>query len=195
MKLDSHREQLLNNVRKADMACRSSVPLAEEAGRKARAQVLADVLAFRDQQVRIAFDAGIPAIQIHTVGLTTKARRTLDESLARTATVAAMTAALVDDDPLASRYSLSADGETLTIRLDGPEFEARAERLDWTKPYPDELHVAEFEQHENDEGGRYLVAFTSTGTSAMGWRQHPVVNWADVPKNEAEALEWWRAKA
>lgn len=92
MKLTTHQEELLRRVKIADEQWRRAKRDAVTLARMAAAREVSDYLERRDDEVRLAFENGVPQLQIGRDGLGTTSSSTVRESLARTAGVAALLA-------------------------------------------------------------------------------------------------------
>ena len=82
----------MRNLRKADQTWRTAKQGAITRARALVAQELAGYLKLRDQEVRAAFEAGIPKRQIGIEGLGSSSSTTVEEALQRTATAATLAA-------------------------------------------------------------------------------------------------------
>lgn len=90
MNLDTAQKDLLARVTIADRAYRAALLESSEIGKLAAQRYLADRSAARDMEVRRAYDGGVPGNQIHKIGLSTTARKTLDQCLERTANLVSL---------------------------------------------------------------------------------------------------------
>lgn len=189
MKLDITQEMHIANVFTADQAWRSAKLNANARGRELARKEVAAYLAARDHEVRLALDAGVPKLQIRRDGLSTDSGATLKESLERTETAARMLVGVVSD-PMASRYALDTKG-VLTITLDGAALDQAAEEQDSTANDVANAgaNEAAFLVNTRADHTRYIEPVTSNWFAALSLL-HPVVAWAAVPANEAEALDW-----
>lgn len=92
MKLNDKQAMHVRNVKIVDDQWRNAKRDAISRARTAAEKEVADYLAARDHEVRLAFEAGVPQLQISRDGLRTTSPIAVRESLARTAARAAVRA-------------------------------------------------------------------------------------------------------
>jgi hypothetical protein len=88
--LESAQENLLRAVQATNAAFKTAQAEAGRSARKWAVDQVAGERAALDRAVRAAFDAGVNKFRLHREGLGTTSRKTLDDSLARSAASGAM---------------------------------------------------------------------------------------------------------
>lgn len=201
MKLTATHEMHLRNIHTADQAWRKAKVSADERAKAIAAEEIRSYLSAVDHEVRLAKEAGVPAVRIRVDGLGSQSPLKLRESLARTEKSSVGLAEKLSADPLAERYSR--EGSDLVITLDGEALKDAAYEEDWSFAAAKEAGVdtARFKIETRGDGSHYLaVRFHDVLPKNVPFLQefgkvHPVIAWAQVPANEAEALAWHAGRA
>lgn len=181
--LNPTQKMHVDRVRTVRASLRDAKAYSEARAKTLVSEELAGHQAALDHEVRLAFDAGVPKLQIRRDGLGTTDSKTLEDILKRTEGAAAALAGKLEADPLHERYTL--DGDVLTITLAGQELDAAHEAVSHYASTP----TADFEVAKRQDGSRYITNITPLA-EAPTWDEHAVVVWARNPANEREALNW-----
>lgn len=189
------QEMHLRNVRTARNAY---LVASKDSLARAREIAAREVLTFQaamDHEVRLAFEAGVKKTPLREIGMGTKAPKTLEDSLARTAKAAVVVVEKIETDPFAARYAWDEANEQLIVTLAGLDLELAATAQDWTAESATEAEVnfAEFEIDHTPAGDPILSPLEDDYLPGYG-KRHPIVVWAQDADNEAEALAWVRDK-
>jgi len=104
MKLTPTQEMYLRNVKRANDQWRNAKQDAAERARIIAAQEVESFRSAMDNQIRLAFDSGVPKSQLRVLGMGTTSPLPLDESLARTAAAHKALASKLETDPLAYQW-------------------------------------------------------------------------------------------
>lgn len=170
---------------KRDAAARAKIVAAEE---------VQSYQARLDQELRLAFDAGIPKLRLYQDGLRTKSSKGLEDSLARTAPAANALADKLERDPLANRYRWDAAAERIVVTLTDQAFADALKAQDYTlTPAAAEkagLNTALFEVRTRADGSQFIAPETERWLPEY-LNAHPTVSWGDRPANDAEMFAWY----
>lgn len=141
--LTDSQTELLSDVTTANKTYRESKENAPQRNKQLAEQEIAAHLASLDSRVRVALDAGVPASRIHNEGMRSTAKKSLVDSLARSADRDSSSpipivdkVALLDEVARAWGAYLGADGAVIEVarRMDELDFQASNELLELSIP-------------------------------------------------------------
>lgn len=196
MILDEKQRMHIRNVRTATLAYQKS---KAEALARAKTSALAEVNSYRsamDHEVRQAFAAGVPKLQIRRDGMGTTDSRTLEESLARSVATAQLAAEL-ERDPLAHKFRLGERPRTVVVTLSGEQLAGAIDK--WCDEHDrivlsaltaPEYAEATIEVAKRPDGSTHLSAVTPNAIKPS-YTKHPAVYWVGEAANQRAVLDWY----
>jgi hypothetical protein len=185
VKLNPTQTLHVERVRIVRSSLREAKTYSESRARELVTKELAGHQTALDHEVRLAFDAGVPKLQLRRDGLGTMDSKTLEDILKRTEGAAVALAGRLESDPLAHRYSL--DGTVLTVTLADLDLERATKGRTWIGKMPDS---ARFQIVTRADGSQFIGPFEEQAQNDADYNPHPIVSWLNKRENEAEAWAW-----